>query len=161
MAQFASRNSDEALDLVQEAMMKFSEKYAARPEGEWTVLFYRVLQSRIVDWHRRNTVRKRFFGWLGKRYEEEEESDPMERVVDSRTPGPFQKMLQSEAGAAIEKAIRALPLRQRQAFLLRAWEGLDIARTAAVMRCSAGTIKTHYSRAVSTLRLLLEDFAHD
>ena len=160
MAQFASRNSDEALDLVQEAMMKFCERYAARPEGEWPVLFYRVLQSRIMDWHRRNTVRKRIFGWLGRGHEEEDENDPIARVADSKTPGPFEKTLQSEAGAAMENAIRSLPLRQRQAFLLRAWEGLDIAQTAAVMRCSEGTIKTHYSRAVSTLRTLLEDFAH-
>ena len=75
MARFASRNSEEALDLVQEAMMKFSERYAARPEGEWPVLFYRVLQSRIMDWHRRNAVRKRIFGWLGRGHEEEEESE--------------------------------------------------------------------------------------
>jgi RNA polymerase sigma-70 factor (ECF subfamily) len=161
MAQFASRNSDTAMDLVQETMMKFSERYATRPEGEWTVLFYRVLQSRIMDWHRRNTVRKRIFGWLGRGYEEEGENDPIERVADSKTPGPFEKMRQSEAGAAMEKAIRALPPRQRQAFLLRAWEGLDIAQTAAVMGCSEGSIKTHYSRAVSTLRRLLEDFAHE
>jgi len=161
MAQFASRNSDAALDLVQEAMMKFSERYATRPEGEWRVLFYRVLQSRIIDWHRRSTVRNRIFGWLGRGYEEEGESDPIERVADSKTPGPFEKILQSEAGAAMEKAIRALPLRQRQAFLLRAWEGLDIAQTAAVMGCSEGSIKTHYSRAVSTLRTLLEDFAYE
>jgi len=160
MAQFASRNSDEALDLVQEAMMKFSERYASRPEEEWSVLFYRVLQSRIMDWHRRNTVKKRIFGWLGRGHEEEDESDPFERVADLKTPDPFEKTLQSEAGAAMENAIRSLPLRQRQAFLLRAWEGLDIAQTAAVMRCSEGSIKTHYSRAVSTLRALLEDFAH-
>ncbi len=161
MARFASRNSSEAIDLVQESMMKFSEKYAARPEGEWPVLFYRVLQSRITDWHRRNAVRKRVFGWLGMGYGEEEENDPMGRVADPKTPTPLEKVLQSEAGAAMEKAVRSLPLRQRQAFLLRAWEGLDIAQTAAVMGCSEGSIKTHYSRAVSTLRTLLEDFAHE
>jgi RNA polymerase sigma-70 factor (ECF subfamily) len=161
MARFASRNSDEALDLVQEAMLKFAEKYALRPEGEWPVLFYRVLQSRITDWHRRNTVRRRFFGWLGMGRQEEEEEDPMARVADLKNPNPFEKVFLSEAGAAMEKAIRSLPLRQRQAFLLRAWEGLDIAETAAVMGCSEGSIKTHYSRAVSTLRTLLEDFAHE
>lgn len=160
MALLASRNSAEALDLVQEAMLKFSEKYAARPEGEWTVLFYRVLQSRITDWHRRNTVRKRVFGWLGVGREDAED-DPLDRAPDIKNPGPFERVLLSEAGAAIEKAVRSLPLRQRQAFLLRAWEGLDIAQTASVMGCSEGSIKTHYSRAVSALRTLLEDYAHE
>jgi RNA polymerase sigma-70 factor, ECF subfamily len=161
MAQFASRNSDTAMDLVQEAMMKFVEKYGSRPENEWSVLFYKVLQSRIMDWHRRNTVRNRIFGWLGKGNAEEEESDPIERAADFRNPDPLEKALQSEVGAAMEKAVRALPLRQRQAFLLRAWEGLDISQTAAVMGCSEGSIKTHYSRAVSSLRMKLEGFAHE
>jgi RNA polymerase sigma-70 factor, ECF subfamily len=160
MAQFASRNTDEALDLVQEAMMKFAERYALRPEEEWPALFYRVLQNRITDWHRRNMVRKRIFGWLG-RMDEEEEGDPLARFADTKTPDPLEKMLQSQAGLALEKAIRTLPLRQQQAFLLRAWEGMDIAQTAAVMGCSEGSIKTHYSRAVNTLRTLLEEFAHE
>jgi len=160
MAQFASRNSDEALDLVQEAMMKFAERYAQRPEEEWPALFYRVLQNRITDWHRRNMVRKRFFGWIGRIRADKEEGDPLDRVADNKTPGPFEKVLQSEAGVALERAIRTLPLRQQQAFLLRAWEGMDIAQTAAAMGCSEGSIKTHYSRAVTALRALLEDFAH-
>ncbi len=161
MARFASRNTDEALDLVQEAMLKFVERYSLRPEEEWKVLFYRVLQSRITDWHRRNMVRKRFFGWIGGRREEEDEGDRLDRVADPKTPGPFEKMEQSEAGVALEKAIRTLPLRQRQAFLLRAWEGMDIAQTAEAMGCSQGSIKTHYSRALNTLRMLLEDFANE
>ncbi len=161
MARFASQNTDEALDLVQDAMMKFAERYARRPEEEWTVLFYRILQNRITDWHRRNMVRKKIFRWFGRMEAEEEEGDPLDRIADNKVPGPFQKMQQSETGAAVEKAVRSLPLRQRQAFLLRAWEGMDIAQTAKAMGCSEGSIKTHYSRAVRTLRALLEDFAHE
>jgi RNA polymerase sigma-70 factor, ECF subfamily len=161
MARFSSQNSSEALDLVQEAMMKFSAKYAGRPETEWPALFHRVLQSRILDWHRRNTVRRRIFGWLRLRREGEEEGDPLEKMADLKNPGPFEKVFLSEAGAAIEKAVKSLPVRQRQAFLLRAWEGLDIARTAAAMGCSEGSIKTHYARAVSALRARLEGFAHE
>jgi RNA polymerase sigma-70 factor (ECF subfamily) len=161
MAGFASRNSADALDLVQEAMMKFAERYARRPEEEWPALFYRVLQSRITDWHRRNTVRRRIFGWFGRGNEEDAEGNPLDRFADNKTPDPFEKMIQSQAGLALEKAIRTLPLRQQQTFLLRAWEGMDIAQTAAAMGCSQGTIKTHYSRAVNTLRTLLEDLAHE
>jgi RNA polymerase sigma-70 factor, ECF subfamily len=161
IAWFASRNMDEALDLVQEAMMKFAERYARRPEEEWSVLFYRILQNRITDWHRRNLVRKRLFRWFGQKEAEEAEGDPLDWFADNKVPGPFQKLQQSETGAALEKAIRTLPLRQRQTFLLRAWEGLDIAQTAKVMGCSEGSVKTHYFRALKALRTVLEEFAYE
>ncbi len=158
MARFASGNQEEALDLVQEAMLQFVRRYARRPPQEWNALFYRILQSRITDWHRRTTLRKRFLGWLGRGENREEDEDPLQRVAEPGNPNPLNCVLRREEGEAMEKAVRALPLRQKQAFLLRAWEGMNVAETARAMGCSEGSTKTHYSRALHNLRRLLEEF---
>ncbi len=161
MARFASRNTDEALDLVQDAMFEFVRRYANRPPEEWNACFYRVLQSRITDWYRRTSVRKRFLAWLGWGDSREDQEDAIQAIADPAGLNPCEKVLRQEEAIALEKAIRKLPLRQQQAFLLRAWEGLDVARTALVMGCSEGSIKTHYSRAVHTLRELLRRSFHE
>lgn len=159
MALMATANIDEALDVVQDAMLAFVKRYASRPAAEWGVLFHRTLQSRIIDWHRRSSVRNRFRGWLGGNDQEEpDDEDPIARVPDTATPDPAEEMMRRDLGEAIENALRTLPLRQQQAFLLRAWEGLDVAETAFAMGCSEGSVKTHYSRAVHTLRSHLEEF---
>jgi RNA polymerase sigma-70 factor (ECF subfamily) len=158
MALYATANSDDALDVVQDAMLAFVKRYASRPAGEWGVLFHRTLQSRITDWHRRTSVRNRFRGWLGGADQDADDEDPINNVPDRKSPDPAQELMHRDLGAAIEKALRSLPLRQQQAFLLRAWEGLDVADTAFAMGCSQGSVKTHYSRAVHTMRGLLEEF---
>jgi RNA polymerase sigma-70 factor (ECF subfamily) len=158
IAHIATTNSDEALDLVQDAMLVFVKRYASRPAAEWGVLFHRTLQSRIIDWHRRETVRNRFRGWLGGGDRDQDNEDPISTVADTATPDPAEQMIRLDLGAAIENALRTLPLRQQQAFLLRAWEGLDVAETAFAMGCSEGSVKTHYSRAVHALRKHLEEF---
>ncbi len=159
MARLATSDDDEALDLVQDAMLAFVSRYAGKPDGEWAPLFHRTLQNRIVDWHRHSSVRNRFRVWFGGREEGYNGSDPLENVADQRSPDPAASLQRRQLGAAIESAVSKLPLRQRQAFLLRAWEGLDTAQTAFAMGCSEGSVKTHYSRAVHTLRDLLEEFA--
>ncbi len=157
MAQFATGSAEDALDLVQDAMLGFVQRYASRPDGEWGALFYRTLQSRITDWRRRSRVRNRLRVWLGWGDNGEAE-DGIQTLPDNSSPNPVQELLRRDAGAAIEQAMRNLPLRQQQAFLLRAWEGLDVRETAFAMECSEGSVKTHYSRAVHALRNLLEDF---
>lgn len=157
MAKFASRNTDEALDLVQEAMLQFVRRYSNRPQEEWKPLFYRILQSRIIDWHRRAFVRNRLLAWLVRGNEEEYREDPLQNLADPASPTPHDQVVRQENMEALEKAIRALPLRQQQAFLLRAWEGMDVAQAAFAMGCSEGSIKTHYSRAVHALRGHLQD----
>ncbi len=156
MARLATGDTDDALDLVQDAMCDFARRYAGRPEAEWKVLFYRVLQSRITDWYRRASVRNRFRLWFNAGNGDEGE-DPLHNIADPAAPTPAELMARRDMAAALEKALRKLPLRQRQAFLLRAWEGLDTAQTAAAMGCSEGSVKTHYSRAVHALRELLEE----
>ncbi|MEO6688986.1 MAG: RNA polymerase sigma factor [Dokdonella sp.] len=154
MAEFSTGNRAEALDLVQDAMFGFVRHYSARPAGEWSPLFWRVLDSRINDWHRRQRVRGRWLGWFER--DDEDGDDPIAAAPDLGEPGPLARLADDEASRALELALRALPLRQRQAFLLRMWEGLDVAATAAAMRCSEGSVKTHLFRALANLRKYLE-----
>jgi len=156
MAQIATGDGSEALDIVQDAMLKMVQKYGGREPSEWAPLFHRVLQSRITDWHRRRSVRARIFTWLGAG--EDAAGNPGE-LAPSPAPGPEAAMAAEQTAARIEAALRRLPLRQQQAFLLRAWEGLDVRQTAAAMACSEGSVKTHYARALRGLRGELEDLA--
>ncbi|HZP68072.1 MAG TPA: RNA polymerase sigma factor [Rudaea sp.] len=158
MAELATGNREEALDLVQDAMFGFVRNYAAKPSAEWAPLFYRVLDSRLNDWHRRRQVRSR---WLAvfTRDPEDDEVDEIAQAPDTNDPGPLLRLAGNEAARDLDAALTALPLRQRQAFLLRVWEGLDVAATAQAMRCSEGSVKTHLSRALTTLRRALEDHA--
>jgi RNA polymerase sigma-70 factor (ECF subfamily) len=158
MAEMATGQRDEALDLVQEAMFGFVRHYAAKPATEWMPLFYRVLDSRLNDWHRRRTVRGRWMAvWTHNA--DDDEADEIAQAPDTNDPGPLLRLAGNEAGQALETALTRLPPRQRQAFLLRVWEGLDVAATAQAMQCSQGSVKTHLSRALASLRGQLEEFA--
>lgn len=150
IARIATRNNEDALDLVQDAMFKLVEKYSSHPESEWPPLFYRILHSRINDWHRRTSVRNRFRGWLG--VIEEDAEDPIQTAPDLHGSTPETDVSNSESMEKLQKALGALPLRQQQAFLMRAWEGLDVKQTAIAMSCAEGSVKTHYSRAIHSLR---------
>jgi len=158
MARMAVRDADEALDIVQDAMIKLARNYADKPSEEWRPLFYRILNNRILDWQRRRTVRNKIFGWLpGYHADGEEESgDPYEAVAET-AHGPTETLMLSDAMVTLQAALRALPARQQQAFCLRNFEGMDVAQTAAAMGCSEGSVKTHYSRAVHSLRESLGD----
>ncbi len=152
MAHIATGNEDEALDLVQDAMLKLAQKYAQRSEAEWAPLFHCILQSRIRDWYRRERVRNRLRKFFRGSQDEEEGEDPLEQVPDSAAPAPDEVVQRKRACAALDLALRALPLRQQQAFLLRIWEELDVAQTAQAMGCSEGSVKTHLFRALQVLR---------
>ena len=153
MAQVALRDPDDAMDAVQDAMLKLARNYAARPSTEWRPLFYRILENGIRDLQRRRSVRKRFMVWLPgpKEDPDNEAQDPLDTVADGGTPVP-ERLMQDEAMEKLESSLRELPARQREAFMLRNFEGLDVAETASAMGCSEGSVNTHYSRAVHTLR---------
>ena len=155
-AEIAVRNPDDALDIVQEAMIKLAKNYAEKPEEEWPPLFYRILQNGIRDWHRRQAVRNRVMVWFG-RGSEENEYDPVAEAPDPAGRRPEDEVQTRGALDELSVAIGRLPRRQREAFMLRNFEGLDVAGTAAAMGVSAGSVKTHYSRAVHTLREALGD----
>ena len=155
IAQAALRHEDDALDAVQDAMLQLVRAYADRPAEEWKPLFYRILENRIRDLQRRRTVRGRVIAWLPFRGDEgDDEPDPIAQAP-SPEPQPPRRLELDQAVAGLEKALGELPGRQRQAFLLRALEGLDVAETAAAMGCSQGSVKTHYFRALQALRAQL------
>lgn len=166
MARIATRNPDDALDIVQDAMLKLVEKYAHKPEEEWRYLFFRILQSRITDWHRRRKVRSAIMRCVQPFSNSDREFDSGDRgdsdmleQVSAPTAGLYQPDRELERATQVEAlktSLEQLPLRQQQAFLLRLWEGFDVRQTAAAMSCSEGSVKTHYSRAIHTLRDQLE-----
>ena len=158
IAQIALRHEADALDVVQDAMLQLSARYASRPPEEWRPLFYRILENRIRDVQRRRSVRGRVMSFLPWRGEDaEDEIDPIAQAAD-KAPSPETQLELDQSMGALEQALAALPNRQRQAFLLRNFEGLDVAQTAAAMNCSQGSVKTHYFRAIQTLRSKLGEY---
>jgi len=158
IAEIAVRDAQDALDIVQDAMLQLARRYANRPAEEWKPLFYRILRNRIRDCQRRRVVRSRIFAWWPVRdADDEERPDPIDNVSAGGLAPP-ERLQVNETMQALEEAIAALPQRQQQAFLLRNFEGLDVAATAQAMGCSEGSVKTHYFRALQSLRERLGDF---
>ncbi len=160
-ALFAVRERESALDIVQDSMLKLAEKYSAKPAQEWPMLFQRILQNTIRDYYRRQKVRSLWTTLLSALTPQfENDDDPLETlaVEDTSSFGanPTEQLENSQVIEIIEKALGRLPPRQREAFLLRYWEELDVAETAAAMGCSQGSVKTHCSRATHTLAITLK-----
>jgi len=155
MALIATSNRDDALEIVQDSMMKLVNRYSNKHATDWPPLFHRILQSTIRDWYRRskvrNSLRQFFFS-----SDQENSTDYMDTFTtyDSQ---PDEQLKKEMTVQQLDTALHALPLRQQQAFLLRQWEGLDVKQTAHAMSCSESSVKTHYSRAISALRNQLED----
>jgi RNA polymerase sigma-70 factor (ECF subfamily) len=161
-ALFAVRNEETALDIVQDSMMKLAEKYGDRPADELPMLFQRITQNTIRDHYRRSKVRSLWTTLLSAFSSgEDEDYDPLETLeIDSDASAqnsPEALLQQSQLLDIIEKEIMLLPARQREAFLMRYWEDMDVAETASVMACSQGSVKTHCSRATHTLAKALRE----
>jgi len=152
LARAAVRDTDEALDIVQDAMFTLARKYARKPVSEWRPLFFRILQNRIRDWHRRGVVRRRVLSDAVH-----DGVDRIELATDDGRGNPASQMASDSINDAVQQAVIGLPHRQQQAFLLRAIEGMSVAETAQAMGCSQGSVKTHYSRALSALRVELAE----
>ena len=159
---YAVRDDQVALDIVQDAMMKLVEKYSNRPPEEFPMLFQRILQNTTRDFWRRQKIRNVWTSLLSSfsvAGEDGDETDPLEIITSDRYNGeqPQAQLEQRQTMALIEEALEKLPARQREAFLMRYWEDMDVAETAAAMGCSQGSVKTHCSRAVHTLAKLLAE----
>jgi RNA polymerase sigma-70 factor, ECF subfamily len=155
---YAVRDDHAALDIVQDAMLKLADKYANKPIAEYPMLFQRILQNTTRDFWRRQKVRNLWtslFSSFGP--QDDEEFDLLETIdVEGPETDPSEQLQRSQTMNLIEKALEKLPARQREAFVLRYWEELDVAETAAAMGCSEGSVKTHCSRAVGALSLSLD-----
>jgi RNA polymerase sigma-70 factor (ECF subfamily) len=162
-AVFAVREEQAALDIVQDAMLRLAEKYGDRPAAELPLLFHRIVQNAIRDYFRRQKVRSLWttlLSSLSPGRGEDEDQDPLETLEVTEasnveeTPGA--RLEQAQVLEIIEQELTKLPARQREAFIMRYWEELDVAQTAQVMGCSEGSVKTHCSRATHALAAALK-----
>lgn len=161
-AVFAVRDEEAALDIVQDAMFRLAERYADRPAGELPMIFQRILRNAVTDHFRRRKVRDLWttlFSSIFPSNDENSEQDPLEFLESqeggTRSESAAEAVERTQVMAAIEEEIHKLPARQREAFLMRYWEEMDVAETAAAMGCSEGSVKTHCSRATHALAAAL------
>ena len=157
---YTVRDDDIALDIVQDAMLKLVEKYSDRPAAELAPLFQRILQNATHDHFRRQKVRRTWVSLFSSlpgagAQDGDEDTDPLESLLadvdDRRTEDASDEASRAQTLRLIEAEIERLPRRQREAFILRYWEEMDVAETARTMGCSEGSVKTHCSRAIHTL----------
>jgi RNA polymerase sigma-70 factor (ECF subfamily) len=157
------RDAEAALDIVQDAMLRLAERYGDRPASELPMLFHRIVQNAIRDFFRRHKVRSLWttlLSSLSPRHGEDDDHDPLETLLHEGESkigeAPDEQLGRSQVLEMIEQELAKLPARQREAFVMRYWEELDVAETASVMGCSEGSVKTHCSRATHALAAALK-----
>lgn len=157
-ARLATNHEEDALDIVQDAMLGLVQNYAQLPSSEWGALFHSILHSKINDWYRRRQVRQRWRVFFNDSSDVDEPlPEPDELVAQTQFLEPDRQLQNDELSERLVGLIGQLPLRQKQALILRAWEGYDIAETAKIMGCSEGSVKTHLARAMRQMRDYLGD----
>ena len=157
MAAFATNSHAEALDLLQDTMIKLVTNYAEQPSNQWKPLFYKILQNRIRDWHRHQKVKNLIFFWQSPEQSDEDDAPAFEsQMGDEKGHTPESDIEKAQQQQAALQHLKQLSEKQQQCFLLRSWEGLSTEQTAEIMDCSQGSVKTHYSRAVHKLKTLME-----
>ena len=160
MARLSTSHTEDAHDIIQDAMYKLVEKYSDKTPTDWKPLFYRILHSKITDYYRRKSVRDKVFPW--KKADDQESEDylaaQLNQGISLSSGEPANMLLRGQHAQQLTNAIQQLPLRQQQAFMLRCWEGLSTKETATAMGCTQGSVKTHYSRAMTRLRDILGEY---
>lgn len=154
MAQLATHCEADAVDLVQEAMIRLVKKYSDRPREEWKPLFLRILENCILDWHRKEQLKKKLFFWKSDEEDERNDDDKANHFHHD----PSDEIHGEQIGRHLLRQIEALPIKQQQCFLLRSWEGLSVAETSKVMGINESSVKTHYFRAIEKLRASQAEF---
>ncbi len=154
IAQLATHCEADALDIVQDAMFKLATKYAHLPAEQWKPLFFKILESRIIDWHRKQTLKKKLFFWQKdlSRSETETNLDEQHHDFSADLAHPENEIMSEQLGQHLLDCIAALPIQQQQCFILRSWEGFSITETALAMKLNENSVKTHYARALKKLK---------
>lgn len=160
-ALLTTKKSADALDIVQDAMLQLVQHYASKEANVWPLLFQRILQNKIMDWHRHQRQQRRWFWQAPSSAFDEDEEDSLAQIESHNAEDPAELVARAKDISLVLTALETMPLRQRQAFILRAWEGLDVAATATAMECSEGSVKTHYFRALEYLRRALVNGANN
>jgi len=155
MAEIATKNQADALDIVQDTMIKLVEKYSDKPSNEWKPLFYRILHSKTMDYFRKKALQNKIFFWRNNQPENDNFNDEIDNASDHITPE--RELNGRNSLKVVSSALKNLAPRQQQCFMLRSWEGLSVKETAVAMNCSEGSVKTHYSRAKQALKKALGD----
>lgn len=153
MAYMLIRQRDDALELVQDSMLKLVQSYAHKPVEEWKLLFFRILQNRIRDFQRRQNFTRLFTVMIPGSSKSNDEQ--LSEVPDPHHKTPLKALEQSCELNQVHNALETLPKRQQQTFLLRAWQEFSTEETAFALGISQGSVKTHYSRAIRQLRNIL------
>jgi len=157
MAIISLRDHHDALDVIQDSMIKLVTHYSERSIDELKPLFYRILQNRITDWHRHQKLKNFIFFWQTDNDNLESDTflDSASADVNS-VAAPEDDLRYTQAKQQVTKALECLSLQQQQCYLLRSWEGFSVADTAKILGCSQGSVKTHYFRAMAKMKEVLE-----
>ena len=158
-AKLATSHDEEALDLVQDSMLKLARSYSERDPEDWPKLFQRILQNAIKDWYRRQKVRSILYWW--QQYDKTEEELAVITLAGQTVDAAADQQYHQQLNQQIYQAIEQLPRRQQQAFVLRAWWEHSTEETAQIMGCSQGSVKTHYSRASTAMAEMLRETVSD
>ncbi len=164
MAMLAVKNEADALDIVQDTMIKLATSYGQLAEtGEqeqWRPLFYKILQNTILDFHRKSSRIKRWFvGSKPAANDEIDDDNELDNLSLNVEYSPEEYLQQRQMGEQALQTVDALPVKQQQCFLLRCWEGFSVQETAQMMNISEGSVKTHYHRALQKLQEALNEKA--
>ena len=127
-----------AEDLVQEAFARLHGRNLSDPDRALAYLRSTVLNLSRSRLRRLRTARKH------------------EAPDDRLLPSAEDDALLHEDQRAVLAAVRLLPVRQRQALVLRYWEDMSESQVAAAMGISNGAVKSHTSRGMAALRRTLE-----
>lgn len=158
IAMASCRDQDTSLDIVQDSMFRMVKSYSNKPAEQWPQLFFKILNNRITDQHRKRGL-GRLTQWFGSKTDEQDTATNVTDQLPSEDFGPDTLTNSVELSDAINSALKRLSFKQRQTLLLRLWQGLSVKETAAAMEISEGSVKTHLSRAVHEMRRLLEEYS--
>jgi len=135
---------EDAEDLTQDTFVKvhaYAPRY--RPEGRFRSWLFRIAGNLARSWARRRKI----VGWI--RY------DPDLHEQPSVNPGPDDQLHADETSRRVQAALAGLPVRQREALIMRKYHEMSQRETAAAMATTEGAVESLLIRALEGLRKAL------